>query len=360
MATPGRARPGPGADVGGVSPVPAQMWQCARCNMYRFATSCTVLQHPVLSCNFLYCLATCAALRAYDKYGEFALFLVRKGQVVRHLLHAACCMLHVARCTLSVVCCVSLLRVLFLLPSATARPRANASAHSSLSCKHSAAQPPARQPSSGMGVRFALSRSPALCRCRLPRARTRRRCWSARSVPVGQPWPGRDTVMLHAAVLGTVASLNRLRRCVVACACDLVWSDGTVPSCRVRCGGRRHRRTSVVADAAHTPWRLNVTGDRSEGTDNRIRSTHNRSKRTDAAHTGGGQRCCNMLHGVATSGVATSFATRDADQRLTMLGSATAGDCAATRPHLRRDSPTSVPRLAHICTGTRPRSGKAP
>jgi hypothetical protein len=109
MATPGRARPGPGADVGGVSPVPAQMWQCARCNMYRFATSCTVLQHPVLSCNFLYCLATCAALRAYDKYGEFALFLVRKGQVVRHLLHAACCMLHVARCTLSVVCC--LLRV---------------------------------------------------------------------------------------------------------------------------------------------------------------------------------------------------------------------------------------------------------
>ena len=28
--------------------------------------------------------------------------------------------------------------------------------------------------------------------------------------------------------------------------------------------------------------------------------------------------------------------------------------CAATGPHLRRDWPTSAPRLAHICTGTRP------
>ena len=193
MATPGRARPGPGADVGGVSPVPAQMWQCARCNTYRFATSCTVLQHPVLSCNFLYCLATCAALRAYDKYGEFALFLVRKGQVACLrplsviLSHVARCMLHVARCLLFVVCCVSLLRVLLPLPPATARPRASASMHSSLSCKRSAAQPPARQPNVGTGVRLARNRSPALCLCRLPRARTRRRCWSARSVPVGQP-----------------------------------------------------------------------------------------------------------------------------------------------------------------------------
>ena len=28
--------------------------------------------------------------------------------------------------------------------------------------------------------------------------------------------------------------------------------------------------------------------------------------------------------------------------------------CAGTRPHLRRDSPTSAPGLAHICAGTRP------